>query len=146
MIAVVLKMLIFSLFWGILWWFVITFHCSWVIISFHRRRIYARKCSATNSFQMDNNSQKVKGYGTHRAISQTFYSMLTDARDVKVGERLTLFWVDNRIRSYAEDFLVNLYPKSSVLGLTPSLFKIRGTYIKKLLTLECEEKLKFLYE
>ena len=34
---------------------------------------------------MDNNSQKSKGYGAHRAISQTFYSMLTDARDVKVG-------------------------------------------------------------
>ena len=40
---------------------------------------------------MDKNSQKAKGYGTHRAISQAFYSMLTDARDVKVGERLMLF-------------------------------------------------------
>jgi len=112
MIAMVLKILAFSHFlWGILWWFVITFHCSWVIISFHRRRIYARKCSATNSFQMDNNSQKVKGYGTHRAISQTFYSMLTNGKDVKVGERLLLFWVDNRIRSYAEDLLVNFFTR-----------------------------------
>ena len=101
----VLKILAFSHFlWGILWWFVITFHSSWVIISSYRRRIYARKRSATNSFQMDKNSQKAKGYGTHRAISQTFYSMLTDGKDVKVGERLMLFWVDNRIRSYAEDF------------------------------------------
>jgi len=40
---------------------------------------------------MDKNSQKAKGYGTHRAISQTFYSMLTDGKDVKVGERLMLF-------------------------------------------------------
>ena len=57
---------------------------------------------------MDKNSQKAKGYGMYRAITQTFYSMLTDGKDVKVGERLMLFCVDNRIRSYAEDLLVNL--------------------------------------
>ena len=40
---------------------------------------------------MDKNSQKAKGYGMYRAITQTFYSMLTDGKDVKVGERLMLF-------------------------------------------------------
>ena len=40
---------------------------------------------------MDKNSQKGKGYGMYRAITQTFYSMLTDGKDVKVGERLMLF-------------------------------------------------------
>jgi len=72
---------------------------------------YARKRSSTGSFYIIENAQRAKGHGAHRTISQTFYSMLTDARDVKVGERLTLFWVDNRIRSYAEDLLVNLFTR-----------------------------------
>ena len=52
---------------------------------------YARKRSSTGSFYIIENAQRAKGHGAHRAISQTFYSMLTNGKDVKVGERLLLF-------------------------------------------------------
>lgn len=86
------KMLVFShSLRDILCRIVITFLSVLIIISSCRKQSHARKHSSTGSFYIIENAQRAKGHGAHRTISQTFYSMLTDARDVKVGERLTLF-------------------------------------------------------